>query len=568
MQDDSRDRSSGPSSTENIAARIQSLRNILSSPRHTTAEQRLALDALDREEADRNRIMEREVNSPTSTIPRPFNDEGYWEPHGSTSPASLARERRRGFRPSARLERQRDRMARLARSDSLEHVPLSTSGNSPLNAGRTRPASPDPETMSPRLANGRFTRNVKRRKLDDGTSDENHRLPEYGLEGTLLPGNLQMAVLDTGNPNDALPQTDELAKQNLYLADNNLIFRSKRRRYNVLMKHKGGWPFNLSKLVIKLPKHDYETAPLQGMVFVSMEGEKLMEKTSYYDSLVPACYLLHLPRRYDSYRPSQEYFRSGRPPPPPLPRTRPVSRSQDAQWCEGHLPEEPAELEQVDGFEVAIERLPEHEETSTSPRSPRPWHDPDHEYSRRQYALRADTYRPSYASDERSRRYRPAIAIPEQGPERTSPTPSDSDDEETPLYRGVPQSQRELEEAEYRQRNILEQMRARRDRGDSYAYVHASSARYDDDGNLMPPDHDYRAPSVGSAASPNAPFGYSVEHTSTKRLPGCNEMLRGRSATADAEDSDREILPHAKFQVSRDGGGVALNFEPAMYARA
>ncbi|KAK5104499.1 hypothetical protein LTS08_002389 [Lithohypha guttulata] len=549
MQDGSRDRASRPMTTENIAARIQSLRNILSSERHTTAEQQVALEALDREEADRRQTIERESDSALTTGPRLYSNGEHWEPRGSTSPASVARERRRGFRPTARLAHQRDRMARLARTDPVEQVTTAASTLPPLHAARTRQASVELDLEAPPMREGRYP---KRRKLDDGTFDEARQCPEYGLDGSLRPGNLQMKVLCAGNSYDARSTSDEIAKLNLWAADNSDVFRSKRRRCTILMKHQGGWPFSLSKLVVKIPKDDYDSMPLQGMVFIAMTDDKLLEKTSHYDSLEPVSYPVQRLRAYDSYRPSQDYL--------PRPRSlfgapshvRPMPRPHDAQWCDSNNFDEPVTIGLVEGFDTTVETvLEESSDVLSSPRSPRPWHDPDHEYTRRQYALRAETYRPNYAAEER-RRIRAAAYAEAAEQSRASTTPSDSEDEDVPLYRGVPSSQRELNEAEYRQQVILEEMRERRNRGDGFTY---HWTRYDNDGDTASHDHEVAGAQAASR---------STNHTSSKRLPTTNEMTQNRSALSGSDDNDQKILPHARFQMVKQGGGISINFEPAI----
>jgi len=572
MQDDRQNRPQRSAGTHNINARLESLRNILTnSERHTTEQQEVALQAIDSERRDRESQEQEIRRSQASTHARNMNEEGLFESQPSASPSSIVRTRRQMFSARERLARQRNRMDRLARQDPFERVSGPTTNLPPLNNSRARSASVEPDIEPPSAREGRHS---KRRKLEDGSA-EDQSLPVYGLEGTLLPGNLKMKVLDYPRPEDPLAPADELAKSRLYQADNKDIFRTKKHKCTILMKHQGGWPFSLSKLVIKIPKHDYDS-PLQGMVFVAMDQDKLLDRTSYYDTLCPASYVLHRPRRYDSYRPSHDYMHSTRSVMRPLRARQPPDPS-DSQWCDpSHSIDDPIHLPSTTGISSTIERLPADPDSTsaaTSPRSPRPWHDPDYEYPSRR-TLYTDSYRPSYTSTststltphqaaERARRWRRRAAQAEADMTGGDPTisesssPSESDageqDEGAPPYRDVPSAQRELEEAEYRQRNFLEQTHIRRESGRgerSDGFSFANLARYGGGEDPLYDDDDWRRNST---------------YSSTKRLPGCNEMLRGRRADSDteADEADSPLAPHATFQVTRDaGGGVVVNFEP------
>lgn len=571
MQDDRPNRPHRSARAHNINARLESLRSILTNAEHyTTEQQEVALQAIANERRDRERQEQERRASQPSANARHMDDEGVFESQPSASPSSIVRTRRQMFSARERLARQRDRVDRLARQDPLERV--SSNPSSLIPSGNSRPRSPSTDLdIEPPLT--RDGGRSKRRKLDDGSS-EDHTLPVYGLEGTLLAGSLKMKVLDYPRPEDPLPPADELAKSRLYQADNKDVFRTKKHKCTILMKHQGGWPFSLSRLVIRIPKHDYrdDTSPLQGMVFVSMNQDTLLERTSYYDTLFPAGYVLHRARRYDTHRPSHDYMHSTRSPMHSHIRPRQSPDPSDSQWCDpAHSIDDSITLPHLSGISITIDRLPADPETNsavTSPRSPRPWHDPDYDYASRRNPY-TDSYRPSYTSTsastltphqaaERARRWRYAATqadmIDADPAISESPSPSDSasDDEETLLYRDVPSAQRELEEAEFRQRSFPEQTRARRESGRaerSDAYLYANLARFGGGGDPVADEDDRRLP----------------PYTSTKRLPGCSEMLRGRRADSDieADDTNSPLPPHATFQVTRDaGGGVVVNFGP------
>jgi len=626
MQDDrpnrpQRSAGAGPAS---ITARLESLRSILTnSERHTTEQQEVALQAIDSERRDRET---QEQERRTSHM----NEEGLFESQtaATASPSSIVRNRRQVFSARERLARQRNRMDRLARQDPFDRVSGTSSNLVPLSnsRGRERSASAELE-VEPRSS--REGGPSKRRKLDDGSSDD-HLPPVYGLEGTLLPGNLRMKVLDYPQPEDPLPPADDLARSRIWEGDNNDIFRTKKHKCTILMKHQGGWPFSLSKLVVKIPKHDYshDTSPLQGMVFVSMNQDQLLERTSYYDTLFPAGYVLHRARRYDSYRPSHDYMHSTRSPMRSLLRPRQLPDPSQSQWCDpSQSLDEPINLPRPQGISTTIERLPPDPNlpTTTSPRSPRPWHSPDYDGaqpSRR--TLYTDTYRPSYTTTStstltphqaaRARQWQAAAAEadmleaePEPDPTISeSPSPSDSsaddhdhdqdqdqdDANDTPLYRGIPSAHDDLAEAEARQRAFLEQARARResgrgDRSDNHNLIYTGSSSYSSLPRYTATTSATGAAGAGPGATATATasedpddywtrgpptvhaYGQPTVGTSTKRLPGCNEMLRGRRASDTTSDgngvgnSDGPLAPHATFQITRDaGGGVVVLFEP------
>lgn len=561
MQNDSHGLSSRPSTSEDIAARIQSLRNILSSERHISAEQQVALDALDQEEADRLgvRAMERDSDPVPNSLPRTYTDEGYWESQSGPSTTSIARERRRPPRPSVRLDRQRDRLTRLGRSEPLEQVDAPPARLSPLHASRTRQASTDLDVEPQSTREGRYP---KRRKLNDGTANKVQSLPDYGLTALHSPSNLKMKLLDSDIVNDVSRGTVDLDKLNIHSIDNKIILRTRLNQCNLLMKHQGGWPFDLSKLLVRLSKHEYDCSQLQGMVFVAMNGEDLLAKTAHYDSLVPPYHTFYRVRRYDSYRPSQDTSQRPRSPYRSVMRPRRMPEPSNPQWCDLRVSEDAMEVTQTEGYQVTVESVPEEEEDglSTSPRSPRAWHDVDQEYSRRQYGAGADSYRPTY-DDERSRRYYRTTAAVETR-SRSSPTPSDSEDEDTLLYGRMSSARRDLEEAEERQRTLLDQLQAQRERRDFHR-PYRPGRRTEDE--LRPMRENVDVFREFSVSSPGATLDLSSsDHMSRKRLPGPYEMLRGIAAYPDTCDGDagKRILPHAKFQVTKDSGDVAIHFDP------
>lgn len=479
-----------------------------------------------------------------------MNSEGLLEAEPTENPRDVARARRQLFRPRERVQRQMDRMERLARSDLSDHLSPATPRLSPTTATRTRRPSHSPERSS--TVEGRSPRAWairKRRKLDDGSADDGNIIPSYGLEGTLVAGPLKMKVVENDGNHESLTAQEEAAKFKLHVPTNTDSYRSRRNRCNVLMKHTGGWPFSLSKIVIKVPKHDLDVVPLQGMVFIAMTDDKLMEKTLTYDQYFPASYQRHHPRGYDSYRPSQDFIRSHRPPFRSAPRPRRLSDPPADQWYNIiRSINEPVEVAQVPGFDVTIDHTPEADSTddNTFPHSPQPWNDIDVDIARRY----ADRYRPSHSTASMRERY--SAYIQSNGPSVLSPLPSDSESEDTELYRGILQNTRELDEARERQLHNLDQARLRRERSDS-----DPTYLYED-----PTSPVRRLISTGSFFQ-RASSTQSPDISTTKRLPGPQEMLQGKSVNSQSETSSNEIMPHAKFCISRESGGiVTIHFEP------
>lgn len=609
MQNEGNERHPLSATGREMASSLQSIREILTSDRDSglsADEHRAALNAVDSEIADR--LTEREATTYDNNLHRlaenSVNDRYNYllERYGSTSPSSIARSRRRLNRPLDRIQRQTDRMHRLAnRSEVQDHSPAALPQLSPVQTSRTRQTTDDQDSDMDQHHSRDGKTGRKRRKLEDGTAEQVCVFPEYGIEGTLLPGNLNMIVLDVENNSpEAHSPTDSIAKIKLPMHDNKDPYRTKRNNCDILMKHSGGHPFALSKVIVKLPRRDYDAPPLQGMVFVSMNRETLLSQASHYNSYFPVSHSHHR-RRYDSYRPSVDYMRSARSPRPVPRQRRPFDQFPlEMPWYDSRVSlSEPAEVPARSGIKVSLEAVTDPDDSpSHGSRSPRPW-ESIHDYSRRAYI---DRYRPS-TSGRRERASITALEI-------ASLSPSSSEDEEDdqnqdhsdpgleiseesgPYDHYMLNSRRDLQEAEARQRNILAQMRMHRDQGNGYSRIPsdqhgpprrgqepvddeeaASAERADLESTLIQRGFDIevlrrdpRSDDSGSDIqdprdrSPSHPHSYSHHH-STKRLPGCTGMLQGQGPHSPS-DSD-VVAPHATFSVAREnGGGVAVNFVP------
>ncbi|OCK85483.1 hypothetical protein K432DRAFT_377605 [Lepidopterella palustris CBS 459.81] len=144
-----------------------------------------------------------------------------------------------------------------------------------LSPSRTNRRSPPADLEASRRRN-------KRRKLEH----ENAALPfesfKYGHFGQVVPGRLKMEIVscDGGeyveNPSQALYKPENVLK------NDKSVYCTKSSRCNLLLKHQGETTFCLEKVVIKAPARGF-TAPVQeGMIFVSMSSNELLNGTAKY----------------------------------------------------------------------------------------------------------------------------------------------------------------------------------------------------------------------------------------------------------------------------------------------
>lgn len=216
------------------------------------------------------------------------------------SPSSPARARRRAFRPSERLQRyQRERLG--------QNVMTAIPGSLPI--ARLSPASP----ALPSADRGERLRS-KRRKLDDGTYDEDPQTFQYGFDGQVVPGQLRMQLIscDGGEYSDPHVPINNYP-QNILLDDNS-VYCTKSNKCNILLKHVGGMPFTLTTIVIKAPRAGFDAPIQEGLIFISMDDDGLIEKTSQYDVRWSPRTRRYARYRGEEARPSQEYLNpSGTP---------------------------------------------------------------------------------------------------------------------------------------------------------------------------------------------------------------------------------------------------------------
>lgn len=120
---------------------------------------------------------------------------------------------------------------------------------------------------------------AKRRKLNDGLLAKNFG-PNYGYRGQVVPGLLRMEIVFCDGGLHEYGK-DKYRPENV-LRNDLSVYCTRSSKCDLVLRHEGGAPFSLSKLVIKAPETGF-TAPIQeGMVFVAMDLEGLILKASRY----------------------------------------------------------------------------------------------------------------------------------------------------------------------------------------------------------------------------------------------------------------------------------------------
>ncbi|KIW20378.1 hypothetical protein PV08_00953 [Exophiala spinifera] len=350
-----------------ISTRLQNLRNLLSSERHLFTDHQRAFEAIDEEMG--HQIA---ANQPSTRERRRRDIESHMQEEESHSmsedlsqtgnPSSLVRSRRRAFRPSERLQRyQRERLGQSSRT-----LPSETS---------ISPSTQPNHDRGDRLR-------AKRRKLDDGTYEDEPRTFRYGHKGQVVPGLLRMEIASCDGGEYSDPRVSINSYPQHVLVDDASVYCTKTSRCNLLLKHVGGMPFTLTKIVIKAPRAGFDAPIQKGLIFVSMNEDNLLEKASRYDLLYGPENHRYISLR-DVTRPSREYMNSARSP------LRSVDRSRYLEDPIGQYAAPATDGSRNGGGLTDSSDGEEEAEEAAGPASPRPWQ--DDEYSLRSYV---DRYRP------------------------------------------------------------------------------------------------------------------------------------------------------------------------------
>lgn len=120
---------------------------------------------------------------------------------------------------------------------------------------------------------------AKRRKLNNGLLAKDFG-PHYGYRGQVVPGPLRMEIVFCDGGLHEYGK-DKYRPENV-LHNDLSVYCTRSSKCDLVLRHEGGVPFCLQRLVVKAPETGF-TAPIQeGMVFVAMDLEGLILKASRY----------------------------------------------------------------------------------------------------------------------------------------------------------------------------------------------------------------------------------------------------------------------------------------------
>ncbi|PWY70202.1 hypothetical protein BO70DRAFT_365502 [Aspergillus heteromorphus CBS 117.55] len=221
-------------------------------------------------------------------------------PEGSTADPSSSNNRP----PRARVWRGSDRPSRARRPRDSNSTSLLDSPVPHLDLPAVMPqqSEDDPQAGAWR---------AKRRKLETDDNREGLQGFRYGQYGQVVPGALRMelASCDGGT----YEPTGESSWPENILRNDSSVYCTKSDRCNLVLKHQGGSPFCLKKIVIKAPKSGYDAPIREGMVFVSMSSDELLARTAAFEVEGEANRSSRR-NRPSGMPPSQEYLNAYRPP--------------------------------------------------------------------------------------------------------------------------------------------------------------------------------------------------------------------------------------------------------------
>ena len=329
-----------------VTARLQHLRDLLDSDRASSrqAVRQRALETLDQEleqmdaeplsqrlERRRRRIIARERSQVASRAaerePSPI---AIQPPSGP-----LNRPRRWATRPSEILQRNRDRLdqANQTRNEleqaSAQLVEAGAVMSSLLDRPIPRIGSPEitaQEYSGEAQVNYANRSRAKKRKLDGDMKPLSGF--SYGHYGQVVPGPLRMEIVNCDG-GELLEHSDTAYPENVLIPDSS-VYCTKSDRCNIILRHQGEMPFELKKLVIKAPKSGFDAPYVvpafrrlmltacriqEGMIFVSMTQDDLLERTAQYRIQYMSGSSRHRPRQSQiRLQPTHAYFHSARTP--------------------------------------------------------------------------------------------------------------------------------------------------------------------------------------------------------------------------------------------------------------
>ena len=307
----------------------------------------------------------------------------------------------------------------------------------------------------------------------------------------------------------------------------------------------GGMPFALTKMVVKAPRSGYGALILEGLVFVAMEDEGLLDRTSQYDVQWSTKTYRHDRRRRDTYRPSQEWNSTRSP-------LRSIDRSRYLSNPVGFEGDPFLNTPLVSGFQVTVADPSEDEDTVDAPPSPRLWHDDD--YSLRSYA---DRYRPVYLGNERppgpwtnssdSEGYEPDVPAEERGPSG----------ERERLQR----QQLDLESTLAHRNRMLDLMRAQQIR-ESDEFFGRRQRNHGEEGSYRRAVTTERSTTRTFAPTIGAPDPSHPNDWFHRSSPPITKSVHSEAEASWSATTTDVVRPHARFFISESKSSTVIKFDP------
>lgn len=120
----------------------------------------------------------------------------------------------------------------------------------------------------------------KRRKTDlDKVNQPVYEAFQYGRQGQVEPGALKMEIASCDG---GLYTAGSLHSQENILKADDSVYCTKSNRCNIVLQHQGSTAFTLKELIIKAPTRNYSSPVQQGVVFLSMSKDELVQKDEYH----------------------------------------------------------------------------------------------------------------------------------------------------------------------------------------------------------------------------------------------------------------------------------------------
>ncbi|KAI9741892.1 MAG: hypothetical protein M1834_000281 [Cirrosporium novae-zelandiae] len=123
---------------------------------------------------------------------------------------------------------------------------------------------------------------AKRRKLDHIPETPGFQGFKYGYYGQVVPGKLKMEIKDCDGGDYPSGGENRYGKENV-LKDDTTVYCTESNRCNMILQHQDETTFCITKITIKAPRDDFSAPVQEGMVFVSMTSDELLDRTARYE---------------------------------------------------------------------------------------------------------------------------------------------------------------------------------------------------------------------------------------------------------------------------------------------